>query len=379
LFNRLDPGVRKFFDFLSRPAKLQLSLLWRPIGLLIALYVFILSITLLGASFKLFGKDFAETLLTTTSNPVIGLFIGILATSIIQSSSTTTSIVVGMVAGGLISIEGAIPIVMGANIGTTITNTMVSLTHITRSREFGRAFGGAIVHDIFNLLAVILLFPLQYFTNFLGYAALFMEGVFENSGGLQFISPIKVITKPVVNGIIHSLGDSSWLSALIAILMLFVALKFMVDIMKSLVISRVEGFFDRTIFKTTFRALTFGIILTSIVQSSSITTSLVIPLVGAGVLTIRQIYPYTLGANIGTTVTAIMASLVTQNPGAVAVAFSHLLFNIFGISIFLPLTKIPITLANKVAELTARSKLYPIAFILLIFFIIPIVLIYLLR
>jgi len=379
LFNRLDPGVRKFFDFLSRPAKLQLSLLWRPIGLLIALYVFILSITLLGASFKLFGKDFAETLLTTTSNPVIGLFIGILATSIIQSSSTTTSIVVGMVAGGLISIEGAIPIVMGANIGTTITNTIVSLTHITRSREFGRAFGGAIVHDIFNLLAVILLFPLQYFTNFLGYAALFMEGVFENSGGLQFISPIKVITKPVVNGIIHSLGDSSWLSALIAILMLFVALKFMVDIMKSLVISRVEGFFDRTIFKTTFRALTFGIILTSIVQSSSITTSLVIPLVGAGVLTIRQIYPYTLGANIGTTVTAIMASLVTQNPGAVAVAFSHLLFNIFGISIFLPLTKIPITLANKVAELTARSKLYPIAFILLIFFIIPIVLIYLLR
>jgi len=379
LFNRLDPGVRKFFDFLSRPAKLQLSLLWRPIGLLIALYVFILSITLLGASFKLFGKDFAETLLTTTSNPVIGLFIGILATSIIQSSSTTTSIVVGMVAGGLISIEGAIPIVMGANIGTTITNTMVSLTHITRSREFGRAFGGAIVHDIFNLLAVILLFPLQYFTNFLGYAALFMEGVFENSGGLQFISPIKVITEPVVNGIIHLLGDSSWLSALIAILMLFVALKFMVDIMKSLVISRVEGFFDRTIFKTTFRALTFGIILTSIVQSSSITTSLVIPLVGAGVLTIRQIYPYTLGANIGTTVTAIMASLVTQNPGAVAVAFSHLLFNIFGISIFLPLTKIPITLANKVAELTARSKLYPIAFILLIFFIIPIVLIYLLR
>ena len=379
MFNRLDPGVRKFFDFLSRPAKLQLSLLWRPIGLLIALYVFILSITLLGASFKLFGKDFAETLLTTTSNPVIGLFIGILATSIIQSSSTTTSIVVGMVAGGLISIEGAIPIVMGANIGTTITNTMVSLTHITRSREFGRAFGGAIVHDVFNLLAVILLFPLQYFTNFLGYAALFMEGVFENSGGLQFISPIKVITEPVVNGIIHLLGDSSWLSALIAILMLFVALKFMVDIMKSLVISRVEGFFDRTIFKTTFRALTFGIILTSIVQSSSITTSLVIPLVGAGVLTIRQIYPYTLGANIGTTVTAIMASLVTQNPGAVAVAFSHLLFNIFGISIFLPLTKIPITLANKVAELTARSKLYPIAFILLIFFIIPIVLIYLLR
>ncbi|RKX19118.1 MAG: hypothetical protein DRP51_07980, partial [Candidatus Zixiibacteriota bacterium] len=318
--------MSKFFDFLSNPVKINIKSLWKPIGLLAALYIFILSITLLGASFKLFGKDFAETLLATTSNPIVGLFIGILATSIIQSSSTTTSIVVGMVAGGLISIEGAIPIVMGANIGTTITNTMVSLAHIKRSQEFGRAFSGAIVHDIYNVLAVILLFPIQYFTNFLGRMALFLESAFENAGGLQFASPINVITKPVAKYFIHLLGDSSWLSAIVAILLLFIALKFMVDIMKSMVLSRVEGFFSRTVFKTTFRALTLGIILTAIVQSSSITTSIVVPLVGAGVLTLRQIYPYTLGANVGTTVTAIMAALVTQNSAAAAVSFSHLLF-----------------------------------------------------
>ncbi|MCP4706629.1 MAG: hypothetical protein GY865_18675 [candidate division Zixibacteria bacterium] len=364
---------------MSHPSKQQLGLILKPIGLLAALYVFILSITLLGASFKLFGKEFAETLLATTSNPIIGLFIGILATSIIQSSSTTTSIVVGMVAGGLISIEGAIPIVMGANIGTTITNTMVSLAHINRSQEFGRAFSGAIVHDVFNVLVVILIFPLQYFTNFLGHTALFLEKAFENAGGLEFASPINVITKPVASYIIHILGDISWLSAIAAILLLFVALKFMVDIMKSLVLSRVEGFFSRYIFKTTFRALTLGIILTAIVQSSSITTSIIVPLIGAGVLTLRQVFPYTLGANIGTTVTAILASLVTQNSAAAAVAFSHLLFNIIGISIFLPLAKIPIAIAEKISELTAKSKLYPISFIVLTFFIIPIILIYLLR
>ncbi|UCD16467.1 MAG: Na/Pi cotransporter family protein, partial [Candidatus Zixiibacteriota bacterium] len=117
----------------------------KPIGLIFFLYLFILSITLLGDSFKLFGKEFAQSLLVSTSHPIVGLFIGILATSIIQSSSTTTSIVVGMVAGGLLSIDGAIPIVMGANIGTTVTNTIVSLTHITKSREFQRAFSGAIV------------------------------------------------------------------------------------------------------------------------------------------------------------------------------------------------------------------------------------------
>jgi len=370
---------KRVVAFLHKRREFTIISVLRPIGLLLALYVFILSITLLGDAFKLFGKGFAETLLSTTSNPFVGLFIGILATSIIQSSSTTTSILVGMVASGLISIEGAIPIVMGANIGTTITNALVSLTHITRSREFSRAFSGAIVHDIFNLLSVAILFPLQLATNFLGKAALFMEKMFEDAGGLHFISPIKTITKPVVKIMIELLHDNPWISAIVAILLLFIALKLMVDIMKSLVLSRVEGFFSKYIFKTTARALLLGIILTSIVQSSSITTSIVVPLVGAGILTLRQVYPYTLGANIGTTVTAIMAALVTQNVSAVAVAFAHLLFNICGIAIFLPLANIPITLAKKLARLTLRNRLIPLAFTLMLFFVIPLIIIYLLR
>lgn len=351
----------------------------KPLGLLAALYIFILSITLLGDSFKLFGKDFAETLLKTTSHPVVGLFIGILSTSVIQSSSTTTSIVVGMVAGGLISIEGAIPIVMGANIGTTITNILVSMAHITRSNEFKRAYAGAIVHDVFNVLTVLILFPLQLATNFLGKVALWLESVFENAGGLHFISPIKVITKPVAKLIIGLLHDNPWISAIVAIVLLFLALKMIVDIMKTLVVTKVEGFFNKYIFKTTFRSLLLGIILTAIVQSSSITTSLVVPLVGAGVLTLYQIFPYTLGANIGTTVTAIMASLVTQDVSAVAVAFSHLLFNVSGIAIFLPLKKIPITIAQKLSNLTMKSRLIPIIIVILTFFLIPLGLIYILR
>lgn len=373
------PGQINKAGFLLKKPKPSPGDILKPFGLIFFLYIFILSITLLGSSFKLFGKEFAEALLNTTSNPVVGLFIGILATSIIQSSSTTTSILVGMVASGLISVEGAIPIVMGANIGTTITNALVSLTHITRTREFSRAFSGAIIHDIFNLLAVILFFPLQYFTNFLGRSSIYLANLFENAGGLKFISPVKAITNPVANFIIDLLGHSAWLSAAAAILLLFVALKFMVDIMKSLVLARVEGFFSRYIFKTTLRALLLGVILTSIVQSSSITTSIIIPLVGARVLTLKQIYPYTLGANVGTTVTAIMASLVTQNEFAVSVAFAHLLFNICGIVVFLPLSRIPIKIAKRLSRLTLRNRLIPIGIILLIFFLIPLALIYLLR
>ena len=106
--------------------------LFKMFAVVALLYCFLVSIGLMGSAFKGFGKGFAESLIKTTSNPLVGLFIGILATSLVQSSSTTTSIVVGMVGSGVIAVPNAIPIVMGANIGTTVTNTLVSLGHVSR-------------------------------------------------------------------------------------------------------------------------------------------------------------------------------------------------------------------------------------------------------
>ena len=133
----------------------------KALAIIISIYLFLLSIKLLGHSFKLFGKEFAESMLQMTSNPFTGLIIGIVSTSIIQSSSTTTSIVVGLVAGSVLNLDTAIPIIMGANIGTTITNALVSFGHISRKAEFRRAFSAAIVHDFFNLFSVIVLFPIE--------------------------------------------------------------------------------------------------------------------------------------------------------------------------------------------------------------------------
>ena len=135
--------------------------LFKIAAVLILVYLFLVSIKMMGLSFKLFGKGFAESLINSTTNRFIGLFIGILATSIIQSSSTVTSIVVGMVGGGMLTITNAIPIIMGANIGTSVTNTLVSMGHINRKDEFNRAFHGAILHDHFNFLSVVVLFPLE--------------------------------------------------------------------------------------------------------------------------------------------------------------------------------------------------------------------------
>jgi sodium-dependent phosphate cotransporter len=363
--------MQRIKDFYNRYPNLFASL-----QLILFLYLFFLSLGMMGGALKLFGKDFSETLIATTKNPFVGLFIGILATSIIQSSSSTTSIVVGMVAGGALTIDTAIPIIMGANIGTSITNTIASLPQIKRSNEFKRAFSAATVHDFFNFLSVIVLFPLQLATNFLGIIATELEELFAGVGGLEFLSPVKVITKPVVKIIQEYFTEIPWLMLILSILLLFIALKYMVSSLKIIVVSRAKDWFDRYLFKTAVRAFLVGIILTILVQSSSITTSLIVPMAGAGLLTLEQIFPYTLGANIGTTITAMLAALLTGSPAAVTVAFSHLVFNISGIIIWWPFKKLPIFLARNFAEYSTRNKIIPVAYILVLFFVIPLLIIF---
>lgn len=355
------------------------TILFNVLFLLFFLYLFLFSLELMGTSLKMFGKGLAETLIATTTNPLVGLFIGILATSIIQSSSSTTSIVVGLVAGGALNVANAIPIIMGANIGTSVTNLLVSLTQIRRDLEFRRALSAAIVHDFFNLLAVIVLFPIQYFTNFIGKIATIMGENFQHIGGLKFLSPVKGLTQPPVNLLKEWIGEHPWILFALSLIFLLLALTRMVKSLKLLVVQKAEALFDRYLFKTAWRAFLVGLMLTAMVQSSSITTSLAVPMAGAGVLTLMQIFPYTLGANVGTTVTAILAALVTGNLSAIIVAFSHLLFNLSGICIFWPLRKVPIVLAEAFAKVAIRKKIIPILYIIVVFFLVPILLITILR
>ncbi|MGA0870053.1 MAG: Na/Pi symporter, partial [Planctomycetota bacterium] len=130
------------------------------------LYLFLVGIGAMGAAFKGMGKSFSEDLLGagTSAGPLISLFVGILATTLVQSSSTTTSLVVGLVAVDMIPFDSAIYMVMGANVGTTVTNTIVSLGHISRSEEYRRAFAAATVHDFFNIIVLLIVFPLEVFT-----------------------------------------------------------------------------------------------------------------------------------------------------------------------------------------------------------------------
>lgn len=335
------------------------SKIYKFIIIVITIYAFLLSIKLLGHSFKLFGKGFAETLLTMTSNPFAGLLIGIVSTSIIQSSSTTTSIVVGLVAGGALSLNNAIPIIMGANIGTTITNTLVSLGHISNRIEFKRAFAAGVVHDFFNISAVIVLFPIELKFHLVEKTAKASESLFAHAGGMKMFNPLKYILNPVINlidSLISFLPYKSIILTIISLVLLFTALTFLIKTIRSLVLDKLEIVIDKFLFRNDLIGFILGVLMTFIVQSSSVTTSLIIPLAGAGLISLRQIFPYTLGANIGTTGTAILAALATQNDIAVTVAFAHLFFNIYGILIFYPLKFIPIRLAEMVSGKASKSK-----------------------
>jgi sodium-dependent phosphate cotransporter len=355
----------------------------RLASLIGVLLLFFVSLELMSGAFKLMGRGFAENLLATTSSPLMALLTGILATSLVQSSSTVTSLTVALVASGALTVEVAVPIVMGANIGTTVTNTIVSMGHITRKNEFVRAMAGATVHDFFNLLAVAILFPLEVWFGLISKSAGSLSSGLAGIGGAEILSPLSALVKPIAALLIGLMQEVGWLVLIVGLVFLFFALRYLVVLLKTLMMGRTEQIMHRYIFGTPMAAMACGLVLTVLVQSSSVTTSIVVPLVGAGILTVRQIFPYTLGANVGTTITALLAALALAADDQVAglagltVAFAHLLFNVFGIVLIYgipPIRQIPIRMAEQMGRLAGINRLYAFLYLIGLFFLLPLLL-----
>lgn len=359
-----------------RRRKTVLKILSEVCFSLFFLYLFLLGIELLSCSLKGFGTGFARMLISTTENPFTGLFIGMLATAIIQSSSVTTSITVGFVAAGTITVSNAIPIVMGANIGTTITCLIASFGHFSVEKEFSKAFPAAIVHDIFNILSVIVFLPIEILFHPIERLSVFLTDFLLGKEGLTFESPLDIIIKPISGKLMGLFGEYYLISALVALILIVFAITSFVKVLRRASAEKFESLIDDYLFKNAFTAGILGLALTAFVQSSSITTSLVVSLVGTQLTTLEKIFPYTLGANLGTTVTAILAALVTGNVNAITVALSHSIFNLFGITVWYPLRKVPIFLAKKVGELSGKKRLLAFIYIIAIFILIPIVAIF---
>jgi sodium-dependent phosphate cotransporter len=348
------------------------------IALLLVTFIFMLSLELMASAFNLLGRNIIEEIIRATSNPFISLFIGLLSTAIVQSSSTTTSMIVAVVASGALSFQSAVPMIMGANIGTTITSTIVSLGHIIDKKAFRKAFSVAILHDFFNILVTLILFPLEYYFGLLSRLASSVTGqVFGIARAPSTL--IKLTVKPIADYVTGLTNQNGLLLLIVSVLLLFFTIRYITNLLKKLVIGESQKRMDKYVFNSPVASLLWGAGFTATIHSSSTATSLIVPLVAANKLSIKKAFPFVMGANIGTTITALIAS-VSKSEAALSIALAHVLFNIVGVLIFFPIPavrNIPVHLARYLGSLTVRNRLVGLVYIMLTFFLIPFILIYL--
>ncbi|XP_058997633.1 sodium-dependent phosphate transport protein 2C isoform X3 [Mustela lutreola] len=361
-------------------------------GLLGNLYLFICSLDILSSAFQLLSSKMAGDIFkdnVVLSNPVAGLVIGVLVTVLVQSSSTSSSIVVSMVASKLLTVQACVPIIMGVNVGTSITSTLVSMAQSGDRDEFRRAFGGSAVHGIFNWLTVLILLPLESATALLER----LSGLALGAGGLQpggqAPDILKVLTKPLTHLIVqldtdmitssatgnatngsiikrwcgtreltisgnssdcgptasgpcpesnssvvveqlpcHHLFVGTALTDLAvgfillaaSLLLLSTCLVLIVKLLNSVLRGRVAQAVRKVInadipfpfgWLSGYLAILVGTGLTFVLQSSSVFTAAIVPLMGVGVISLERAYPLLLGSNIGTTTTALLAALAS--------------------------------------------------------------------
>ncbi|KAL3044923.1 hypothetical protein OYC64_013236 [Pagothenia borchgrevinki] len=420
--------------------------------LLILLFLFVCSLDTLSSAFQLAGGKVAGDIFqdnAVLSNPVAGLVVGILVTVLVQSSSTSTSIVVSLVASGLLEVRSAVPIIMGSNIGTSLTNTLVAMMQAAERNEFERAFAGATIHDCFNWLSVLVLLPLEVASGFITKLSLLLVSSFKLHPGEEAPELLKVITEPVTKLIIqldkcvvmgiamgnedmrnrslvkewcqtdlvmstgnvstancgsrHDLSQSplkckhlfvsTELSDLTVGLILLAGslavlctcLLLLVKLLNSLLKGQVAKVIHKVIntdlpypcgWLSGYMAMFVGAGITFVVQSSSVFTSALTPLIGIGVISLERAYPLTLGSNIGTTATALLAALASPGnklAAAIQIALCHLFFNVFGIMLWypLPFTRLPIRMARVLGERTAKYRWFAVLYLLLCFVLLP--------
>jgi sodium-dependent phosphate cotransporter len=289
----------------------------------------------------------------------------------------------------------AVPIIMGSNIGTTVTNMLVSVVHVSHRPEFRRAVSTATLHDFFNILTVAILFPVELLTGYLARTAGLVTQLLVGVKTGRMPSPLSVVVDPGVRllqqwvaDVVRAVGWGREVPVRVvglvlvgvAVLLLFSSLLLLVKTLRSVLAERMEGILDRYLFTSTGRSLLVGLVLTLLVQSSGVTTSLMVPLGAAGLLTLERVFPYTMGTNIGTTVTAILASLATDSPEALTIALVHTIFNVTGVTLMLtirPLRQLPIYLARKMGDAVMRNRAIVLVYIVLVFYVIPGMLVFL--
>ncbi|MEX1325009.1 MAG: hypothetical protein AB1Z21_12585, partial [Synechococcaceae cyanobacterium] len=271
-------------------------------------YLLMVSVGVLSQGFRAIsgGSDGAEAIFEFANNPLVGVILGVLATALVQSSSAVTSVIVGLVGGGL-PIAIAIPMIMGSNMGTTVTNTLAALGNIKDGDAFNRSFSAATVHDFFNLFTILIFLPLELLFHPLEQLSRYLAGWFQGSDDLSVSQYdfIRAITRPLIGAIrdvirLLSGGIAGIVMIVVGVTSVLAVIYGLNILLSRVVTGRAYRLFNAAIGKNGALAVLSGLVTTLIVQSSTLTTVLIVPMAGAGIFSLAQVYPFTLGANIGT-------------------------------------------------------------------------------
>lgn len=258
-------------------AKLKSTMLFFIIG---GLAIFLLGMNHMSSGLQtVAGPKLRSLIGAVTNNRIFASTIGVLVTMIVQSSSVTTVMVVGFVNSGLMALKQALGVIFGANIGTTITGWMIAL----KIGKFG-----------LPILALAAFFYLFSKRDRVKYVAMAIMGIGMVFFGLQLM---KYGFKPIAND------------------------------------PQFEAFFAKfaaTSYLGVMKCVFAGAILTAIVQSSSATLGITMSLAATGAIPFETAAALVLGENIGTTITAYLASLNTTT-AAKRAAYGHMLFNVLGV------------------------------------------------
>lgn len=291
--------------------------------------------------------------------------LGILGTAIVQSSSAVTSMCVALTQEGVLPLLVAVGVVHGANLGTSVTSSLVAFfTELRGGRGsvrarlraalieprgpgFARAVGAAVIHDMFNIVAVtLILLTIELpFGAVRAAASASASGVAELLHGasgvaewLRWLAP-GTYTRPLSAGAL-ALGLPGWAAALAGLGLLVVALRGFTGAMRGRILGHVSAAElpaagARLIGRTPWSTFWIGVWLTVLIQSSSASTSMVVPLAALGLFDVRRVFPFILGANLGTTTTAVLtAAGGIGSPGfsvGMTVALCHLYVNALGV------------------------------------------------
>ncbi len=265
--------------------------IFKVITLLGGLALFLFGMDIMGKSLERTAGGKLQTILAKMSSTVPkGFLLGLAVTAVIQSSSATTVMVVGFVNSGIMTLKQAVGVIMGSNIGTTVTAWILSLSGLEGDSFLIKVFKPSTLAPVLGTIGIVLY--------------MFTKGEKKKSIGMILLGFMALMTgMDIMGDSMAFLEDEPWFAQL------------MISFSNPLV------------------GILFGAALTAVIQSSSASVGILQGLCRTGVVTFGSAIPIILGQNIGTCVTAMMGA-IGANRNARRTAMVHLLFNVVGVTIF---------------------------------------------